>query len=170
MKDIEKDKKKIKKIIEILKRDSFLEDFDKYISVHGRDTLVRYEKGEIIAKILEEEWGEQKYDICFGLAEVIFHELNEQGRGYGNHFDIPLIYKEFQEFMYEGTLFSDFQIPWEEWEDLAKTKLDILKVFLEDGVLGDEKKQDEYPLYQEFSKKFLERYYELEKKGYEFIF
>ena len=162
--------KEINKIINIFKRDYGTKAFRKYVLVHGKGTLMRYKKGEIISSILEEKWSEQKYDICFGLADVVSDELSGRHYEEGTHFYVPKIYNDFREYMYTGNLFANFQIPWKEWEDLAKEKIDLLKIFFGDGILGDEKKQKKYPAFKKYCKKFNNRQYELEDKGYEFIF
>ena len=167
--DIDKNKE-IKDIIEIFRHYHSSEAFEKYVLVHGKGTLMRYKKGEIISSILEEKWSRQKYSTCKRLAAAIFHELGGRHYEEGTHFYVPKIYNDFREYMYTGNLFANFQIPWKEWEDLAKEKIDLLKIFFEDGILGDEKKQKKYPAFKKYCKKFNNRQYELEDKGYEFIF
>ena len=158
--------KEIKKIINIFKRDYGTKAFRKYVLVHGKGTLMHYKNGEIISSILEKKWSEEKYVICIRLAATIFHELGGRHYEEGTHFYVPKIYKEFQEFMYEDSVFGSHQVPWEEWEDIAKDKLDMLKVFMDDNVFGEYKKYKNYKCFRDYCKKFDKRCDDLEDKGY----
>ena len=163
---LKKKDKSVETFIDLLKHSTEANKIENFIYAQRRDFFVQYKDGEIIVRILEEKWDRVKYLACGRLASVIFGEISDKVRGYGNHFDIPLIYKEFQEFMYEDSVFSKYGVPWEEWEDIARHKLDMLKVFMDDKVFGDYKKYKNYKCFRDYCKKFDNRCDKLEAKGY----
>ncbi len=64
---------------------------------------------------------------------------------------------------YGCSFFGSTRVPFEEWEDLAKEQMDILKILIEKNQLKSFKRTK---LYREFGKKYRERLDYFRKKGY----
>ena len=74
------------------------------------------------------------------------------------------VYSNFSEYMRGGChFFGNKRIPWEEWKDLAKEQVDILKILVEKNQLKSFRRTK---IYRGFRKKYSDRIDLLKQKGY----
>ena len=119
----------------------------------------------LLLALMEEEWSREKTLKLFRLGWIIDMEMSAQRRKKKIHFnDILPVYCYFADYMNCGVaFFGDKRIPWEEWEDLAKEQVDILKILVEKNQLKSFRRTK---IYREFRKKYKNRIDLLKQKGY----
>ena len=151
---------KLQKFISILDQSDIvaIEFFRK----NGKDVFTN---NHLLFALMEEEWSRKKNLKLFGLGWIIDMETDAQHRKGEIHFDNILpVYRYFADYMNCGcAFFGNKRIPWEEWKDLAKEQVDILKILVEKNQLKSFRRTK---IYREFRKKYGDRIDLLKQKGY----
>lgn len=156
-------RRQLKEIVDVLKLPS--DEASYFFSLQERDFLIRFKNGEIISKLLEEKWSKKKYVICVRFAFNILCQLGERSFGYEASLEVPPVYEHFQKYMYNCTLLENKPVvPFKEWEDLAKEKIDVLKILFEQNKLRHFKR---CKIHDSFSAKYFQRIQDLLEKGYD---
>jgi len=75
---------------------------------------------------------------------------------------VPVIYRCFTQYI-DNPSFQIHKIPWEEWADLAKEEIDVLKILFEKNELKNFKNNTRY---KSFAKRYDQRLNMLIKIGY----
>ena len=133
-----------------------------FFEQHGRDIFIN---DKLLLALIKEEWGRKKWLKFIRVGWIIGMEIR---REYGKEktcFDNMLpIYRYFSDYMdCCCSFFGNKQVPFEEWEDLAKEQVDILKTLVEKNQLKSFRRTK---LYLNFCDKYDKREEELVKKGY----
>ena len=122
---------------------------------------------QLLLKLLELKWSKQKRLKLVTLAWMIRCDIRARHFGFEEeiHFsNILPIYRYFEDYMSCCcAFFGNKQVPFEEWEDLAKEQVDILKMLVEKNQLKSFRRTK---IYLEFCDKYEKREEELVKKGY----
>ena len=133
---------KLQSFIDILHSDSYKKAKD-YYRKNGKNI---FQDTKLLMALLDLEWSEKKNIMLIRLAGIISGEFMVRLYDKKKYFDNILpIYKYFQKYMYNDCSFIG--VPFEEWEELQKEYIDLLKVFIQEGKLGNFEKD---PLYQNF--------------------
>ena len=161
---LDKDKStRLKEIMDTLYSIEY--EIEYFFYIQDKDCLNRFRNGEIISQLLEKKWSKKKYKAFIILSGHI-HDQQQQ-RYYAindtTYFEIPVIYACFEQYMGTSFIFQLNQIPWEEWADLAKEEIDVLKILFEKNEL---KNFENNKHYQSFIKRYNHRHRMLTKTGY----
>ena len=151
----------LQKFINILYSGDYKEAKD-YYRKNGKNI---FQSSELLIALLDLEWSEKKNIMLIRLAGIISGELMVRLYDKKKYFNNILpIYKHFQEYMYNDCSFIG--VPFEEWEELQKEYIDLLKVFIQEGKLGKHQKdprlQDIYDKNFKHREKLLKKYPHLE--------
>ena len=151
---------KLQNFIDIL----YLDDskkIDDFYTTNGKNI---FQDTKLLMALLDLEWNKKNNLILKRLAGIISGEFVTRQIEKKKHFDILPIYKHFQEYMYNDCSFIG--VPFEEWKELQKEYIDLLKVFIQEGKLGKHQKdprlQDIYDKNFKHREKLLKKYPHLE--------
>ena len=172
--------KKIEQLIHILITNTNYDEVENFLMKQKKSFLTDLSEGEVIKQISKKPWSRKKYIAYVGLKEMIQIEGSRNTSKIEKHLcDIPPIYNDFHVYMYIYDVLALQGIPWEEWDDIAKLKIDALEDIFNKGELKglfderDGKADDgnydaplKYKSYRKFCDEYSKRCDELIKKGY----
>ena len=175
--------KKVEQLIHILITNTNYREVKSFLAKQKKSFLADLPDGEVIRQILKKPWSRKKYKAFSALTQMVQIERSRDGGEEDRHLcNIPPIYNDFHSYMYTFDAFGSQQIPWEEWDDIAKLKIDALEDIFNKGELKGlfdkffKKDGVEYPFnadilfenkyYNKFCDEHDKRYDELINKGY----
>ena len=133
----------------------------KFFRKHGKNVFI---DNKLLLALMQEKWSKQTHCKLICLDWIITMDIGASHFGEKRCFEILPIYKNFSDYMSGGcSFFGDKRIPWEEWEDLAKEQVDLLKILVKENKLEQFKDDKRY---HDFCDKYQQREEELVKKGY----
>ena len=133
----------------------------KFFRKHGKNVFI---DNKLLLALMQEKWSKQTHCKLICLDWIITMDIGASHFGEKRCFEILPIYKDFSDYMSGGcSFFGNKRIPWEEWEDLAKEQVDILKILIEKNQLKSFRRTK---LYREFRKKYGDRIDKFKEKGY----
>ena len=133
----------------------------KFFRKHGKNVFI---DNKLLLALMQEKWSKQTHCKLICLDWIITMDIGASHFGEKRCFEILPIYKNFSDYMSGGcSFFGDKRIPWEEWEDLAKEQVDLLKILVKENKLEQFKDDKRY---HDFCDKYQKREKELVKKGY----
>ena len=137
----------LQKFIDVL----YLDDSKKTIKFYRENGKDIFQNPKLLMDILDLEWSEKKNGALICLKWIINSEIVNRNFYHKTHFsNILPIYIDFSEYMCNDCSFIG--VPFEEWEELQKEYLDLLKIFIKEGKLGKHEKDSR--LKDMYEKKF----------------
>ena len=138
----------LQKFIDILYSRKDYEESRDYYRKNGKDI---FQNSKLLMAILDLEWSEKKNIMLTRLNGIISAEIINRNFFHKTHFsNILPIYIDFSEYMCNDCSFIG--VPFNEWEELQKEYLDLLKIFIKEGKLGKHEKDSR--LKDMYEKKF----------------
>ena len=150
---------KLQKFIDIL--DQYGRVAMEFLKKNRKDIFTN---DHLLLALMAEKWSKKKHLKLVRLGWIITMDIGSEHFGGKRYFDILPVYKYFADYMNCGcAFFGNKRIPWEEWKDLAKEQVDILKILVEKNQLKSFRRTK---IYREFRKKYGDRIDLLKQKGY----
>ncbi len=112
--------------------------------------------------LLKGRWSEKKYDRLSVLAWIIVTELNGwRAWGEEKHFDVASVCEDFCDYMQSDCFYMGARgVPFEKWDDIAREKIENLKVFVENKQLKHHRRTK---LWKGYCDKYIKRRKEFER-------
>ena len=151
---------KLQKFVDILDQDGIVAS--DFFEKEGIDV---FKTDELLLMLLKESMESKTWYKLTTLGWIIALEKGRKCCKEKTYFDDILpVYSAFNEYIRGGChFFGNKLIPWEEWEDLAKEQVDILKILIEKNQLKSFRRTK---MFHEFADKCSKRADLFVKKGY----
>ena len=128
--------KNVKQLTGLFMANTKYNEVEEFLIKQGKSFLTDLPEGEVIRRIAKKPWSRKKYIGYICLKQMIQVERYKNLYENESHLcDIPPIYNDFRIFMNMFSIFSRAQEFWEDWDDIAKLKIDALEEIFNSGEL-----------------------------------